>query len=194
MSSYVCSGNAPRLAQIALTHRLYDPHGTLKDHLRALLKFPDSHMVALFYWEESPVGVATCNRRGLLSVYVHPDHRGRGYGARLIDVAMVMAGHTRYTAFALRGQNSEGSRRFWAKSRIYMPGQYRSWLRKNPARNYPTTQQWIATWRVEGMRAQGISHHYHVDEHLIHSGQTVEGYTPRTTELASSKDLTSTGS
>lgn len=180
LGTYECSGEPERMAKIALEHKLYDPKGTLKGHFTRIAKQKTRETaIALFYVGSKPIAVATCTSLGMLSVWVNPEHRGKGYGKRVVTMARITRGIDMYRAYALRGEDEKGSKAFWKSMGIYVGRYYWTIPQGVSARNRRDVANFIAHKKVGDMRKQGISAHYMVDDYIISQEVTVEGYTPR---------------
>lgn len=113
------AGTPAHLAQRGLDAKLYTQYGSLRGALLATTRDPEGCVVSVLEDEQRNLqGLCLIQRDGMIQVFVREEHRGKGWGRKLVQMACIISSRHRSELYAAPGDAFAPSVDFWRRERI----------------------------------------------------------------------------
>lgn len=113
------AGTPAHLAQRGLDAKLYNQYGELRGALIATTRNPEGCVVSVLEDEQYNLqGICLIEEDGRIQVFVREEHRGKGWGRKLVQMACIISSRHRSELYAAPGDAFAPSVDFWRRERI----------------------------------------------------------------------------
>lgn len=113
------AGTPAHLAQRGLDAKLYTKHGELRGALIATTRDPEGCVVSVLEDEQRNLqGICLIQQDGCIQVFVREEHRGKGWGRKLVQMACIITPRHRSELRAGPGDAFAPSVEFWRRENI----------------------------------------------------------------------------
>ncbi len=154
--------NPDRAVELAQEHKLYHPDGGMQMRFPAVKENRLLFSALLLYCDGLPVGILLYGvGSNTFDIWVNPEHRGQGWGEKMVRTLIALAKLDKYVVRALYGKDREKSRKFWNKCGVYVT--MRNYSPTPEEKEGPQALGYFVKALIEDMQSQGIEQHSYID-------------------------------